>query len=197
ILDDHLDCRVMREDSGNWVNIAAAYVFEISDAHKILDILSNAEEEKLDNLDQDHRRIACQYMSQWLSVESDLDGLQLRTLKTLPIYQTYDESSFISLAYHESNQSHWRVVTGFSHSENPWLPKSVELLADGQLMYHHLTEILDVPTMKESGYWFDILENLDQFSEDEWDSIIEKFCGKYHVHCKDHDYRSILIDLPF
>ncbi|KAF9994342.1 hypothetical protein BGZ79_000911 [Entomortierella chlamydospora] len=196
-LDGQLDCRVMREYSGDWEGIAADYIFEVSDACKVLGVLSEIPSEDLVNIDQGQSKTVCQYMSRWLLVRTNLDDRRLRTLKTLPIYQTYDESAFVSLQYPESNQSKWRVAKEFSHTLHPWLPKSVSLLADGQPMLEHLTNIIGIPTTKESGYWFEILGHLRRFSENEWDSIIEKFCEKYHTHCNHHDIAAILIDLEF
>ncbi|KAF9174099.1 hypothetical protein BGX20_000948 [Mortierella sp. AD010] len=197
VLDDHLGCRVMQDDSGNWEGIAADYIFEISDASKVLGILSEISPENLVNLGQRQSKTSCQYMSQWLSPQTHLDEKRLCTLKTLPIYQTYDESTFVSLQYPESGRSKWRVAKDFFYHENPWLPKSISLLADGQAMLEHLTKLVNVLVVRESGYWVEILGHLKEYPENEWDTIVEKFCEKYHVHCKDYDFTPIMADLPF
>ncbi|KAF9347998.1 hypothetical protein BGX26_000534 [Mortierella sp. AD094] len=197
VLDEQLDCRVMREDSGDWEDIATDYIFEVLDACKVLDILSETSPENLVSLNQDQGKIACQYMSKWLSGGAYLDDKQLFTLKTLPIYQTYDKSALVSLQYPESSRSKWRVAKEFSHTLNPWLPESVNLLADGQPMLEHLISLIGISVIKESEYWFEILGHLREFSENEWDSIVEKFCGKYHIHCNHYDFTAILVDLPF
>ncbi|KAF9349650.1 hypothetical protein BGX26_012077 [Mortierella sp. AD094] len=197
VLDDQLDCRVMREESGDWESIAKDYIFEISDAFKVLGILSEISSENLVNLDQSQSKTSCQYMSQWLSAQTGLDDKRLCTLKTLPIYQTYDKSTFVSLQCPESDRSKWRVAKEFFHNENPWLPRSISLLADDQAMLEHLTKLANIPVIKESGYWLEIIGHLKEYSENEWDPIVENFCGKYHVHCKDYDFTAIMIDVPF
>ncbi|KAG0008619.1 hypothetical protein BGZ80_003236 [Entomortierella chlamydospora] len=64
-------------------------------------------------------------------------------------------------------------------------------------MLEHLTKLANIPVVRESGYWVEILRHLEEYSESEWDAIVEKFCEKYHVHCKDYDFASIMVDLPF
>ncbi|KAF9099496.1 hypothetical protein BGX27_000604 [Mortierella sp. AM989] len=197
ILDDQLNCRVMREDTGDWRDVATAYVFELRNSLKVLDILSEIPAEDLINLDQDHCEVVSKQMGHWLHKNARLNIKQLQTLKTMPIYQTYDHSAFVSLQYPEHERSKWKLARHFHHSENPWLPMSINLLTDGQHMHTILTELIRIRIILESEYWYEILRNLEKYSQGKWDSIVEKFCGKYHVHRKDHDFPSLLKDIAF
>ncbi|KAG0013536.1 hypothetical protein BGZ80_011015, partial [Entomortierella chlamydospora] len=143
----------MRDDSGDWEGIATDYIFEVSDASKVLGILSEISPENLVDLDPNQSKTSCQYMSQ--------------------------------------------VAKDFFHHENPWLPKSISLLAYDQAMLEHLTKLANVLVIRESGHWVEILGHLKEYPENEWDTIVEKFCEKYHVHCKDYDFAAIMADLPF
>ncbi|KAF8901270.1 hypothetical protein BGZ58_006772, partial [Dissophora ornata] len=66
-------------------------------------------------------------------------------------------------------------------------------------MLEHLTKLIGLSTIQEAEYWSLILPNLESYPEEEWDSMLERFCEKYHVHSKDSDYDfpEIMRDIPF
>ncbi|KAF9345297.1 hypothetical protein BGX34_004873, partial [Mortierella sp. NVP85] len=199
ILEDQLEYRVLRRESFITENIAEDYVFEISNAVKVLNVIDHLKKGKIYGLNQTLRQVLCHYMAKWLPIDQRLDDVCLRTLKSLPIYIEYENSTLVPLQRPESkgSESKWRVVSGFSRDENPWRPVSVDLLEDGQPMLQHLIKAIKIPTIKESEYWFLIMTELYQYPEDEWDSMMEKFCSMYHVHSKDYDFKSAMEDLEF
>ncbi|KAF9970443.1 hypothetical protein BGZ65_011120, partial [Modicella reniformis] len=198
VLEGQLDCRVMRSDSIITDAVAMDYVFEVTDASKVLHVVSRVETHKLYVLEQPFCHVVCSYMTKWLPSDQGLNDVGLRTLKSLPIYQLYKSSKLVPLQDSEiKSVAKWRVAWRFTSAENPWLPTSVDLLAEGQPLVQHLTDLIKIPTIKESEYWHIIISNLGHYPESDWDSMIEKFCSMYHVHSKVYDFISIMRDLEF
>ncbi|KAI1285134.1 hypothetical protein EDD11_001005, partial [Mortierella claussenii] len=135
-------------------------------------------------------------MARWLSAEEEMDQERQETLRRLPIFQTYDLSKYVPLQS-DGADVEWRVAHHFSHAENPWEPTTLGLLAHEQPMLKHLTDLLDVPGINESTYWKEVLTELDQHSEDQWDVMTVRFCMTNYVHSKEHDFTAILRDKPF
>ncbi|KAF9918470.1 hypothetical protein BX616_008570 [Lobosporangium transversale] len=197
VLDKQLDYRVLREGFMRHEGIAGDYVFDVSNASMVLEIVPKISEAKLKGLPQADCQVICNYIARWLSTEVGLHIEQRKALMSLPIFQTYDMSSLVPLQGTGTMERSWRVAYRFSHSEYPWQPRSIQLLADEQPLLHHLTKLLQIIPIKESDYWYHhILSNLDQY-EDEWDPIMHKFYGMYHIHSKDYNFVSLLQDVPF
>ncbi|KAF9993527.1 hypothetical protein BGZ65_010919, partial [Modicella reniformis] len=103
VLEDQLDCRVMRSDffttDATTTDYATAmdYVFEVTDATKVLNIVSRVETHKLYILEQSFCQVVCNYMAKWLSSDQGLNDVGLRTLKSLPIYRLYENSMSVPL----------------------------------------------------------------------------------------------------
>ncbi|KAF9947773.1 hypothetical protein BGZ65_008554, partial [Modicella reniformis] len=198
VLEDQLCCRVMRSDFFITDATAMDYVFEVTDATKVLNIVSRVEADKLYILEQSFCHVTCSYMAKWLSSDEVLNNVGLRTLKSLPIYRLYESSKLVPLQGSETmSVAKWRVAWRFTTAENPWLPTSVDLLADEQPMLEHLTDLIGIPIIKASEYWYLIMSDLCHYPESDWDSMIEKFCSMYHVHSKDYDFISIMRNLDF
>ncbi|KAG0227608.1 hypothetical protein BGX31_006892, partial [Mortierella sp. GBA43] len=202
LLEIQLGCRVLQSDVDITETVAKGYVFEVSNAVKVLQVLAKVEKDKLDDLNPDLRKVVCGYMERWLPVDTELDQVGLKTLKSLPIYRLYDDSTLVSLQDPETGLTSpkWRVALRFRSADNPWLPTSFDLLAYEQPMSQHLTTMIGIKTIKESEYWYQILSNLDEHDEDEWDPMMETFCSMYHHHLKESKERnfvSILQDFPF
>ncbi|KAG0304305.1 hypothetical protein BGZ99_002436, partial [Dissophora globulifera] len=198
VLDEQFECRVLREGFNITSRNAFNYMLEISDAVGILKVTATVPMERRQGLDQENCQVVCDYMARWLSLDSVLDQLQLSALRSLPIYRMYSDSTFASLLHQKGEKASWGVASRFSRAENPWLPVTIKLLEDDQPMLDHLTEILEVPTINESKYWFKILSNLKSYTTDMWDLMLEQFCQKYHAHVasKEHSF-SFMSDLEF
>ncbi|KAK3820137.1 MAG: hypothetical protein J3Q66DRAFT_167318 [Benniella sp.] len=199
VLEDQLEYRVLRREFFITDDIAEGYVFEISNAVKVLHVIDTLKKGKLHCLNQALRQVLCDYMAKWLPIGQRLDDFCLRTLMLLPIYVEYENSTLVPLQRPESkgSKSKWRVVSGFTSNENPWPPISVQLLEDGQPMLQHLIKTIKIPIIKESEYWFCIMSELDQYPEDEWDSMMETFCNMYHIHSKDYNFELVMQDIEF
>ncbi|KAK3820135.1 MAG: hypothetical protein J3Q66DRAFT_439182 [Benniella sp.] len=201
VLEDQLEYRVLRRESFITENIAEDYVFEISNAVKVLNVIDHLKKGKLYGLNQALRQILCNYMAKRLQIDQRLDDVCLRTLKSLPIYIEYENSTLVPLQRPESKESEskWRVASGFSRDDNPWSPVSVHLLEDGQPMHQHLIKTINTPTINETEYWYLIISKLDQYPEDEWDPMMETFCNTYHTHFKDSrfSFKSVMQGLEF
>lgn len=199
VLDGPLECRVLRPGSHITDALAKGYVFEITKAVKVLDVIGRVKKSQWDSLNHPHRQATCNYMAKWLPPGHILNNHNLRTLRLMPIFKLYKDSTFVSLQQHESKESElkWRVASGFVRADNPWLPTSVELLEDNQPMVKHLTDMIKVPSIKESEYWYLIMSKLYLHPEDEWDKMVEKFCSMYRIHSKDYDFKSAMEDVKF
>ncbi|KAI8346951.1 hypothetical protein B0O80DRAFT_221440 [Mortierella sp. GBAus27b] len=199
VLECQLGYRVLRSDAFITDAIAEGYVFEVSDAVMVIQVLSKVDQSKLYDLGQNLREIICGFMAKWLPVDQVLNDVNLRTLRSLPIYRLYEASTLVSLEAPETGMSapKWRVAWRFTSADYPWLPTAFKLLADGQPMGQHLTKTIKIQAIKESEYWFSVISNLLHYPEDDWDSIMEKMCIMYHIHKQEHDFASVMRDLPF
>ncbi|KAF9281483.1 hypothetical protein BGZ68_006618 [Mortierella alpina] len=188
-----LGCRLLRDLNSFPKGASSQYLVELSEADRILTILCKQQAECLRNMPQEQCRRVSQYMAEWLSHGAALDQEQLRVMRTLPIYLDYSEAAYVSL---EKCGKDLRVAHKFSFAEKPWLPSSIRLLADGQLMLKHLVSLLDIPVMKESEYWFHVTSHLAEYPKD-WDKIMAAFCAGYHSHCRDYSFKTVLADVSF
>ncbi|KAG0364102.1 hypothetical protein BGZ54_007843 [Gamsiella multidivaricata] len=197
VLDEELDCRAMRSGFAISDRVAGSYVFEVSNASVVLGVVARVSPEKLQLLKQDHRQSALDYMARWLPADHNLSEERILALGSMPIFQLYENSTLVSLQETDAGEENWKVASRFSMVDYPWLPMRTKLFADEQPLLQHLVNLLNIPTMKESEYWFEILSNLTHYMENDWDSMFEKFCRTYHVHSKDFDFPGILHNLPF
>ncbi|KAG0304318.1 hypothetical protein BGZ99_002435, partial [Dissophora globulifera] len=198
VLDEQFEYRVLRNGFNITSKNAFNYMLEISDAVRILKVTATVPIERRQGLEQEHCQVVCDYMARWLSLDSVLDQLELSALRSLPIYRMYSDSTFAPLLHPKGEKVNWGVAFKFSRAENPWLPVTIKLLEDNQQMGKHLIQILGVPTVDESKYWFKILFNLKSYATDMWDTMLEQFCQKYHsyVHSKEHNF-NFLSNLEF
>ncbi|KAF9432548.1 hypothetical protein BGZ76_010644 [Entomortierella beljakovae] len=193
VFSSSLGCSMIIDETRSWGIVAAGYVFEISDAINTVHTLSRVPDSKLASLSQDHRKIIYDYISSQLPAIIDV-GL-VNTLKSLPIYQTYDKLQYVSVQY----PGQWRVAGNFLHSDYPWLPKTVNLLHCGYLESRNLSRNVEFPIYDERQYWYDILSQFKDYTVDQWDSIFIAFSKRYpSLRNNLHDeFQSILIGLPF
>ncbi|KAF9980129.1 hypothetical protein BGZ75_008779 [Mortierella antarctica] len=196
VLSD-LGCRLLRDLDIFPKEILSQYLVELSEASKILTILCKQQAECLHSMPQEQCRTVSQYMAEWLPHDAALGQEQLRVMRALPIYLDYREAAYVSLEEYGDNTDLLHVAHKFSHAEKPWLPSSIRLLADGQRMLKHLVGLLDIPVMKESEYWFQVMSHLAGYAKDDWDNIMAAFCAGYHIHGKDYSFKTVLSDVAF
>ncbi|CAO3564928.1 unnamed protein product [Mortierella alpina] len=195
VLSD-LGCRLLRDLDSFPKEVSSQYLVELSEADKILTILSKQKVERLRSMSQEQCQTVSEYMAKWLPHDAVLDQEQLRVLRTLPIYLDYKEVTYVSLEG-SGDGTDLRVASKFSHAEKPWLPSSIRLLADKQPMLKHLVGRLHIPVLKESEYWLKVTSNLQKYAKDDWDTIMAAFCAGYHLHCKDFSFKAVLADVAF
>ncbi|KAF8932212.1 hypothetical protein BGZ47_011508 [Haplosporangium gracile] len=200
ILEQHLDCSVLR----SWFRPPASlqqFVVDISDAPGILDLLTTKAGHFI-NISQVDRRHLATYFAMFLQPGDKVTKNQRRVLRRLPIYRRYNAIELEPLDAPETPiltpaTMQRRLAHGYSHSEHPWTPQSVDLLADDQPMREHLRVILSVPVLSESEYWYTLVKTLAERSEGDWDAILTKLAPSYHVHSKTFDLGHILREFPF
>lgn len=188
VLDRCLDCRILRKDTEISITAARKYLALASEIHDILSLLRKVSSERLGDIPQNFCQVLCEYVAERMYLTEWNQGDEsITALKHLPIYQEYETLKFVALEGTECEGKNWRVAWQFASAEYPWLPVSIHLLACKQPMAPHLEHMLDIPAIRESEYWFEVLSDLTTaYPENEWDRIIFKFGPKYHVYCQDH-----------
>ncbi|KAF9140341.1 hypothetical protein BG015_001698, partial [Linnemannia schmuckeri] len=200
VLEQHLECNILRP----WFSPPASlqqFVVDISDAPGILDLLTT-KAGHFPNLSQADRGHLGTYFAMFLRPGDKITKNQRRVLRRLPIYKRYNTPKLQSLDAPEISASapatmQRRLAHGYSHSEHPWIPQSIDLLADDQPMREHLRTILSVSVLSESEYWYTLISTLAGRIESDWDAILAKLAPSYHVHSEAFDLASILRKLPF
>lgn len=197
ILERHLNCNIVR----TWfqpTKFLKQYIINISGPLAILDLLSTTKADQFAGISQQDRGHLANYMTMCLPSTAKITEDQRRVLGCLPIYKRYNTSELEPLnAIPSAAIKERRLARGFSQSEHPWLPQSVDLFADDQPMREHLRVMLSVSVLPESEYWHALVSTLAGRSESDWDAIMAKLAPSYHVHNKAFDLASILHKLPF
>ncbi|KAF9943440.1 hypothetical protein BGZ70_005966, partial [Mortierella alpina] len=195
VLSD-LGCRLLRDLDSFPKEVSSQYLVELSEADKILTILSKQQVEGLRSMSQEQCQTTSRYIAKWLPHDAVLDQEQLRVMKALPIYLDYKETTYVSLDGC-GDGTDLRVACKFSYAEKPWLPSSTKLLADEQRMLKHLVGRLNISVMKEPEYWLKVTSNLEKYAKSDWDTIMAAFCAGYHLHNKYFSFKAVLADVAF
>ncbi|KAF8946486.1 hypothetical protein BGZ47_000428 [Haplosporangium gracile] len=204
ILEQHLGCNVLR----SWFRPPASlqrFVVEISDAPGILGLLHETKADMLVGVSQKDRAQLASYLAAVLQTTAKLTDNQQRVLRRLPVYKMYssgkleplDTSSASPSSSSTMTAKQWRLAQGYGNLEHPWLPPSIDLLADDQPLREHLNIMLGVPVLSVSEYWYLLVSNMTRQDESEWDAIMTKLAPSYHVHSKVFDLASALRSVPF
>ncbi|KAF9145199.1 hypothetical protein BG015_011964 [Linnemannia schmuckeri] len=204
ILEQHLGCNVLR----SWFRPPASlqrFIVEISDAPGILGLLHGTKADMLVGVSQKDRAQLASYLAAVLQMTAKLTDDQKRALRRLPVYRMYSSGNFEPLDALSASSSpsstmtarQWRLAQGYLNLEHPWLPPSIDLLADDQPLREHLDIMLEVPVLSESEYWYLLVSNMTKQDESEWDAIMTKLAPAYHVHSKAYDLASALRSIPF
>ncbi|KAH7034435.1 hypothetical protein BKA57DRAFT_476210 [Linnemannia elongata] len=204
VLEQHLGCHVLR----SWFRPTASlrpFVADILDVTGILDLLSLTKADQLVGVSQTDRADLASYLAEVLQTTTKITDERRRVLKRLPVYKLYssgkleplDAANMPSSSPMTMTAKQWRLAQGYDNQEYPWLPPSIDLLADDQPLKEHLVNLLSVPVLTEAEYWHRLVSNLTKQDESEWDAIMTKLAPVYHVHSKAFDLVSALRSMPF
>ncbi|KAF9122864.1 hypothetical protein BGW39_009457 [Mortierella sp. 14UC] len=181
IMDCRLDCQVLREIPLDSMLRLHGYLVDVSVGSSVLRVLSDVSPSLYQQLSPDDCSHLQRYLTTYLSAEIVLDYLQRQSLRCLPVFKTYEDSRLVPLdTFSESRSKRWKVAQGFCHSSQPWIPASVDLLAEDQPMKHHLHRLLEIPFLDKAEYLHLLVSQLERRSKSEWDPILsELFVGYY------------------
>ncbi|KAG0248203.1 hypothetical protein BGZ95_008157, partial [Linnemannia exigua] len=127
-----------------------------------------------------------------------LNAQQRKVLRYLPVFKTYENACLVPLdTSSEPKSKTWHIAQGYHHSSQPWMPTSVNLLAEDQPLKHHLRQLLEVPLLNKAVYLHLLVSQLEERPKSGWDPILsELFLGYYELK-KIVDFTPLLRDLAF
>ncbi|KAG0208799.1 hypothetical protein BGX28_000342 [Mortierella sp. GBA30] len=196
ILEDQLDCIVLRRTP----IVSAAlhgYLVDISDVPGVLTVLSKVQTDRYLRLSPTASDNLQKYLATCLSTETTLTPEQRYVLGLLPVYETYVGGPLISLNTSSSNLKQWEIAQGYHFSEQPWVPGSVRLLADGQQLQGHVRYLLGVPDLTKLEYLHLLVSQMEERPDYEWDAIVSELFEKHDIHKDLSNFHSLLRSLPF
>ncbi|KAF9100875.1 hypothetical protein BGX27_000219 [Mortierella sp. AM989] len=202
ILNEQFEWPLVRQDISLPYKTASDYLFLASDFSDILQVLGKIPSESLSLLEQTHRQTLCSYVAERTHLlQLDPGNESTKILRRLPIYRKYENNELVALEGAGIEGKNWGVAYRLSLADHPWLPDSINLLADEQPMRKYLgrQKPLCVPDVEEPEYWYNVLLGLTTaYSEDEWDDIMSKFSGRFYAFCNDGSrFKDLLRNVPF
>ncbi|KAF9082916.1 hypothetical protein BGX23_011960, partial [Mortierella sp. AD031] len=196
ILDKHLGCHILRADSVESMLLLQEYLVDISYVCEVLSVLAEADLDGYQALSPTDRTNMRTYLRTFLSYRASLDQQQQRVLRRFPVFVPYQDSRLAPLDT-SSSQKQWRVAQGYLHKTQPWLPDSVNLLAEEQPLKHHIQHLLEVPSLSKSEYLHLLVSQLEVRPQGEWDAILSEVFLAYYEHKKTVDFTPQLSHLAF
>ncbi|KAG0283790.1 hypothetical protein BGZ96_011831 [Linnemannia gamsii] len=196
VLDCRFDCQVLREMPVKSLSALHGYLVDASVGPRVLGLLSIVDPscyQQLTPTDCGHLRL---YLTTYLSPRASLDSQQRQVLRYLPVFESYHEACLISLDGPSSSPK-WSVAQGYHHSSQPWVPCSINLLAEDQPMKHHLRYLLEIPFLVKAEYLQLLVSQLNERPESEWDPILSELFQGYYDHKKKINFAPLLRRLPF
>ncbi|KAF9278283.1 hypothetical protein BGZ88_000652 [Linnemannia elongata] len=196
VLDHRFDCHVLREISIISLSPLQRYLVEVSDAPRVLTLLSNIGRSSYQHLTPTECENLRQYLTRFLSDRASLDSQQRQVLRHLPVFESYQETRLVPLDTPSSSML-WSVAQGYCHSSQPWIPSSVNLLAEDQPMKHHIRHLLKIPLLTKAEFLRLLVSELKERPESEWDPIMSELFFGYYEHQKTVDFAPLLRSLSF
>ncbi|KAF9123426.1 hypothetical protein BGW39_008978 [Mortierella sp. 14UC] len=196
-MEQHLHCSVLRPWFRHPSFLLLQFVIEIHRLPGLLDLLSNVTPDQFAAVSQQDREYLAKFLTLFLQPTVKLSKEQHHVLRRLPVFKRYGRNDLGALDAALSSTRQLRLARGYDGTEHPWLPHSIDLLADDQPMKEHLRVMLEIPVLSESEYWHVLVSNLVKRDEGDWDAVLTKLAPTYHVHSKAFDLASILCKLPF
>ena len=196
ILDHRFDCQVLREIPMNSLSPLHEYLVDVSDGPAVLGLLSNVGRSSYQQLTPIDCKNLRQYLTRCLSPKASLDSQQLQVLRYLPVFESYQDTHLVPLDTLSSSMQ-WSVAQGYCHSSQPWIPISINLLAEDQPMEHHIRYLLKIPFLTKAEFLRLLISELRERPESEWDPIMSELFLGYYEHQKKVDFAPLLRSLPF
>ncbi|KAF8929287.1 hypothetical protein BGZ47_001117, partial [Haplosporangium gracile] len=196
VLDHRFNCQVLRETPVSSLSPLHWYLVDASVGPKVLGLLSNIDPSCYQHLtptDCDHLR---EYLTTCLSPRKSLNSQQRQVLRYLPVFESYQGARLVPLETSSSSMQ-WSVAQGYCHSTQPWMPSSVNLLAEDQPMKHHIRYLLEIPFLTKAEYLRLLISKLKERPESEWDPILLELFQDYYKYKKEVDFAPLLRHLPF
>ncbi|KAG0048373.1 hypothetical protein BGZ89_004622, partial [Linnemannia elongata] len=172
------------------------YLVDVSDTPRVLSLLSNVGRSGYQQLTPTDCENLKQYLLTCLSPRVSLDSQQLQVLRCLPVFESYQSTLLVSLDTPSSSMQ-WRVAQGFCRVSQPWIPRSINLLAEDQPMKHHIHNLLEIPLLTKAEFLRLLVSELKERPESEWDPILSELFLGYYEYQKSVDFAPLLRPLPF
>ncbi|KAG0265639.1 hypothetical protein BGZ95_003270 [Linnemannia exigua] len=198
IMDLRLDCQVLREISLNSMLPLQGYLIDTSVGPRVLSVLFNVNRSLYQQFSPEECHHIQRYLTTSLSPRAALDLQERQVLRCLPVFETYHDARLVPIDTScESNSNEWRVAQGYHHSSQPWVPTSVNLLAEDQPLKHHLRYLLEIPFLNKAEYLHLLVSQLEERPKSEWDPILSELFLGYYEFKKKVDFSPLLCDLAF
>ncbi|KAF9122504.1 hypothetical protein BGW39_009706 [Mortierella sp. 14UC] len=198
IMDHLLDCQVLQEIPMKSMLPLQGYLIDVSVGPRVLGVLSKVDPSLYQQLSPEDRCCIQQYLTTCLSPRAALDLEQRQVLRYLPVFETYNDAGLAPLnTSPELNSKKWLIAQGYNHSSQPWIPTSVNLLAEDQPMKHHLRHLLEIPFLNKAEYLHLLVSQLEERHESDWDPILSELSLGYYELKKKVDFTPLLRKLAF
>ncbi|KAG0293199.1 hypothetical protein BGZ96_003187 [Linnemannia gamsii] len=198
VLDHRFKCSVLREFPIN-SSLLNGFLIDVSDGDElpsVLNVLSDVDTDCYQELTQTDCGQLRRYLTTYLSEDEDLDSRQRQVLRYLPVFESYHDARMIPLDT-PSSSTKWSVAQGYCHSLQPWVPCSINLLAEDQPMKRHLQYLLEVPFLVKAKYLRLLVSQLNERPKSEWDAILSELFQGYYDHKQKINFVPLLRLLPF
>ncbi|KAG0367965.1 hypothetical protein BGX24_003020, partial [Mortierella sp. AD032] len=183
IMDLRLECGVFREISMDSMLPLRGYLVDVSAVPRVFTVLSNVDPSLYQQLSAEDCHNIQRYLTSYLPATAALNSQQRKVLRYLPVFETYDDTRLVPLdAPFESKSKTWHVAQGYRHLSQPWIPTSINLLAEDQPMKNHIQFLFNIPILSKANYLLHLVWQLEKRPEREWDPILsDLFPGYYDL----------------
>ncbi|KAG0271271.1 hypothetical protein BGZ95_000930, partial [Linnemannia exigua] len=198
IMDLRFECGVFREISVDSMLPLRGYLVDASDVPRVFSVLSNVDPSLYQQLSTEDCLHIQRYLTSYLSPTVGLNAQQRKVLRYLPVFETYNDARLVPLdTSSESKSKTWHIAQGYHHSSQPWIPTSVNLLAEIQPMKNHIQYLFNIPTLSKANYLHLLVWQLEKRPEREWDPILSELFPRYYDLKKIVDFTPLLRNMAF
>lgn len=198
IMDLRLECGVFREISVDSMLPLRGYLVDASAVPLVFNVLSHVDPSMYQQLSPQECGHIQSYVTSYLHPRAAMNAQQCRVLRYLPVFETYHDTRLVPLdTSSESKPKTWHVAQGYSYSSQPWIPTSVNLLAEDQPMKNYIKYLLNIPFFSKTNYLYLLIWYLEKRPEREWDPILSDVLLRYYELKKLIDFSPLLRNLAF
>ncbi|KAG0069395.1 hypothetical protein BGZ89_002962 [Linnemannia elongata] len=196
VLDHRFNCQVLRKLPIKSSSPLYGFLVDVSVGPRVLGLLSNVDRSYFQQLNPTDCENLREYLTICLSPRASLDSQQRQVLRYLPVFESYQDTRLVPLDTSSSSMQ-WSVAQGYCHSSQPWIPNSINLLAEDQPTKHHIRYLLEIPFLTKADFLRLLVSELQERPESEWDPILSELFLGYYEHQKKVDFAPLLRPLPF